>query len=49
MSTEDMRWLLKNRTKYSHSEKWIKRVDLMHPAQVFAVYTRMERSGEILK
>ena len=49
MSIEQMRYALKNNTKYRGSYKWINRVNVMHDNQVFAVYMRMLRAGEILE
>lgn len=47
MSTEQMRWLLKNKTKYKNSYKWINRVNVMPDNQVMAVYLRMKGAGQI--
>lgn len=49
MSIEQMRYALKNNTKYRRGYKWINRVNAMHDNQVFAVYMRMLRAGEILE
>lgn len=49
MNIEQMRYMLKNHTKYRGSYKWINRVNAMHDDQVLAVYMRMLRAGEILK
>lgn len=49
MDINGMRWTLKNKTKYRNSPKWINRVNKMHDDQIFAVYMRMVRSGELLK
>ena len=49
MSVEQMRWSLKNKTKYKNSFKWINRVNAMTDNQVLAVYHRMLSSGEIQK
>ena len=49
MRVVEMRWLLKNNTKYRNSQKWATKVDRMSDNQVIAVYMRMVRAGEILK
>ena len=49
MDIEQMRYALKNNTKYRGGYKWINRVNVMHDNQVFAVYMRMLRAGEILE
>lgn len=49
MSVEQMRWSLKNKTKYRFSFKWINRVNAMKDNQVIAVYHRLLGAGEILK
>ena len=49
MSVEQMRWFLKNKTKYKNSYKWINRVNAMHDNQVIAVYRRMLYAGQIQK
>ena len=49
MSIEQMRYALKNNTKYRGRCKWINRVNAMHDNQVLAVYMRMLRAGEILE
>lgn len=49
MSTDQMRWLLKNKTKYKNSYKWINRVNAMPDNQVIAVYYRMRGAGQIQK
>ena len=43
-----MRAILKERTKYSNSYKWINKVNGMSDRQVIAVYFRMLRAGELL-
>ena len=48
MRVVEMRWLLKNNTKYKNSQKWATKVDRMPDNQVIAVYMRMARAGEIL-
>lgn len=47
MSIEYMRVMLKTKTKYTNSYKWINRVNKMSDAQVIAVYHRMLSAGEI--
>lgn len=49
MSVEQMRWSLKNKTKYKNSYKWINRVNAMHDNQVIVVYRRMLDAGQIQK
>ena len=49
VTVDNMRAALKKRTKYKNSWKWINRVNVMHDNQVFAVYMRMLRAGEILE
>lgn len=49
MSMEQMRWALKNKTKYKNSPRWINRVNAMGDNQVRAVYRRMLDAGEIQK
>lgn len=49
MNVEQMRWCLKNKTKYKNSGRWINRVNAMGDCQVIAVYRRMLAAGEILK
>lgn len=49
MSMQQMRWALKNKTKYRFSTKWHDRVDKMPDYQVAAVYNRLLSAGEILK
>ena len=41
MSVEQMRDILKNRTKYSGSINWRRKVNNMSDAQVMAVYFRL--------
>lgn len=48
MSVNSMRAILKTRTKYKNSYRWINRVNKMPDNQVIAVYYRMLRAGEIL-
>ena len=48
MSVNSMRAILKTRTKYKNSYRWINRVNKMPDNQVIAVYYRMLRTGEIL-
>lgn len=48
MSVEQMRVILKERTKYRGSYKWINKVNDMSNSQVIAVYYRMLRAGELL-
>lgn len=47
MSVVQMREILKKRTKYANSYKWINRVNAMSDNQVIAVYFRMSRAGEL--
>lgn len=47
MSVVQMREILKKRTKYANSSKWINRVNAMSDRQVMAVYFRMLRDGEL--
>ena len=47
MSTIQMRTILKTRTKYSNSYKWINKVNDMSDSQVIAVYYKMLRAGEL--
>lgn len=47
MSVEQMRSILKNRTRYKNSPKWINRVNAMGDSQVIAVYYRMLGAGQI--
>ena len=42
-----MREILKKRTKYKDSYKWINKVNAMSDNQVMAVYYRMLRAGEL--
>lgn len=49
MSVEQMRWSLKNKTKYKNSYKWTNRVNAMHDNKVIAVYRRMLYAGQIQK
>lgn len=48
MSVNLMRDILKTRTKYKNSYRWINRVNKMSDKQVIAVYYRMLEAGEIL-
>lgn len=48
MSVIQMRVILKERTKYKNSYKWINKVNAMSDSQVIAVYHRMLRAGELL-
>lgn len=47
MSVVQMRTILKERTKYKNSYKWINKVNAMSDNQVMAVYFRMLRGGEL--
>jgi hypothetical protein len=47
MSVEQMRAILKTRTKYKNCYKWIRRVNDMPDNQVTAIYFRMLRAGEL--
>ena len=47
MSIVQMREVLKKRTKYKNSYKWINKVNAMSDNQVKAVYFRMLRAGEL--
>lgn len=47
MSVVQMRTILKTRTKYKNSYKWINKVNAMSDNQVMAVYFRMLRGGEL--
>lgn len=47
MSVEQMRAVLKTRTKYKNSYRWINKVNAMSDNQVIAVYFRMSRGGEL--
>ena len=47
MSVVQMREVLKKRTKYKNSYKWINKVNAMPDNQVMAVYFRMLRGGEL--
>lgn len=47
MSIVQMREILKKRTKYANSYKWINKVNAMSDDQVKAVYFRMLRAGEL--
>lgn len=47
MSVVQMREILKKRTKYKNSYKWINKVNAMADNQVIAVYFRMLRAGEL--
>lgn len=47
MSVAQMREILKKRTKYKNSYRWINRVNAMEANQVIAVYYRMLGAGQI--
>lgn len=47
MSIVQMRVILKTRTKYRNSYKWLNRVNAMSDSQVTAIYYRMLRAGEL--
>ena len=47
MSVAQMRYALKECTKYSGSPKWNAKVDAMSDNQVIAVYFRMLKAGEL--
>jgi len=47
MDVVQMRVILKTRTKYRNSYKWINKVNAMSDKQVMAVYFRMSRGGEL--
>jgi hypothetical protein len=47
MTVVQMRTILKERTKYANSYKWINKVNAMSDKQVMAVYFRMLRGGEL--
>ena len=47
MSVDQMRVILRTRTKYKHSYKWINKVNAMSDRQVTAVYLKMVRNGEL--
>ena len=47
MSVVQMREILKKRTRYANSYKWINKVNAMSDSQVIAVYFRMLRAGEL--
>lgn len=47
MSIVQMREILKKRTKYVNSYKWINKVNAMPDKQVTAVYFKMLRGGEL--
>lgn len=47
MSVLQMRAILKTRTKYKNSYKWINKVNAMGDKQVMAVYFKMLRAGEL--
>jgi len=49
MSTNDMRIALYNAPMYKGAQRWIDRVNAMHPYQVFAVYQRFLRQGLLKK
>ena len=48
VSVIQMRVILKERTKYRNSYKWINKVNAMSDKQVMAVYFKMLRGGELL-
>ena len=48
MEVVQMRVILKTRTKYRNSYKWINKVNAMSDSQVMAVYYKMVRAGELL-
>ena len=48
MSIIQMRVILKERTKYRNSYKWVNKVNAMSDGQVVAVYYRMLRAGELI-
>lgn len=48
-NVENLRDILKNKTKYRYSEKWHRKVECMSAAQVIAVYNRMLIAKEIRK
>ena len=47
MSVVQMRVILKERTKYANSYKWINKVNAMSDRQVMAVYFKLLRAGEL--
>lgn len=47
MQVAQMRAILKERTKYKNSYRWINRVNAMSDNQVMAVYFRMSKAGEL--
>ncbi len=47
MSVVQMREILKTRTKYKNSYRWINKVNAMPDRQVIAVYFKMSRAGEL--
>ncbi len=47
MSVVQMRTILKERTKYKNSYRWINKVNAMSDRQVMAVYFKMLRAGEL--
>ena len=49
MSIIQMRAILKERTKYRNSYKWINKVNAMSDKQVVAVYFKMLRGGELIQ
>lgn len=48
-NVEELRDILKNKTKYRYSEKWHTKVNCMCASQVIAVYNRMLIADEIKK
>lgn len=49
MNVSEMRKALVNNTKYSGSATWARKVASMKDGQVFAIYNRMLKDGQILK
>lgn len=49
MNVQQMRDILKNRTKYSGSINWRRKVNNMSDAQVMAVYFRLRSTRDGLK
>lgn len=49
LTVAQMRMILKQKTKYRNSYKWINRVNAMGDSQVIAVYHRMLEAGQIEK
>lgn len=47
MTVEQMRAILKHRTKYKNSYRWINKVNAMGDNQIIAVYYRMLGAGQI--